>query len=102
MRRQYREADALVDVVVLVEDRRTEPAELKPAAALPADRLRNAALLAVHNLLQPRYAIRYCMFTQLDPDPPPPHLVRHRCRRARTKKRVEHQVAGISGEIGRA
>ena len=75
-----------------------QPAKPEPAAAFPADRLRNAALLAVHDLLQPRHAMRHRMIAQLNPDPAPPHLVRHRRRGAGTEKGVEHQVAGVAGD----
>ena len=81
MRRQHREEDARVDVVALVEDGRAKAAEPKPASALPADRLRNAALLAIHDLLQARHAMRHVVLAQLNPNPAPSHLVRHRRRR---------------------
>jgi hypothetical protein len=39
------------------------------------------------------------MIAHLDPDPAPPHLVCDRRRGARTEKTVEHEVAGVRGDV---
>ena len=44
-------------------------------------------------------AMRVAMLPQLNSDPPPPHLVRHRRRRAGAEEGVEHEVAGVCGEV---
>ena len=72
MRRQYGKPDFTVDMIVLVEDWCAKPAKPEPAAAFPSDRLRNPALFAVHDLHQPRHAMRHGMFPQLNPYPAPP------------------------------
>ncbi|WP_295884334.1 hypothetical protein [uncultured Thiohalocapsa sp.] len=74
--RQVRKADAGADAAGPVEHRLAEPAEPEAAAALAADRLRDAALLPVDDLAQPRRAMGLGMVAHLDADPAPTHLVR--------------------------
>ncbi len=93
-----READGRVDAPLLVEDRRAQAIEAEAAAALPAHRLRDAALLPVDDLAQPRHAMRDRVLAQLDADVAPPHLVRHGRGRAGAEEGVEDQVAGVGGE----
>ena len=99
VRGQVREADRRVDAPLLVEDRLAQPVEAEPAAALPAHRLRDAALLPLDDLAQPRHAVRDRVLAQLDADVAPPHLVRHRRGRAGAEEGVEDQVAGVGGDV---
>ena len=94
-----READRRVDAPLLVENRLAQPVEAEPAAALPAHRLRDAALLPLDHLAQPRDAVRDRVLAQLDADVAPPHLVRHGRGRAGAEEGVEDQVAGVGGDV---
>src|SRR3546814_7443057 len=86
MRRETGEGDAGLDSPVGVEHRLAQPIEGKAAAALPTQSLRNPALLAVHHLVQARRAMGHGVLAHLDPDPAPPHLVRHRRSEAHTSE----------------
>ena len=63
------------DVPFLVERRGAEPVEAKPAPALPADGLGDAALLAFDDLAQARRAVGDGVLAHLDADVAPAHLV---------------------------
>ena len=96
------EADRRVDPAVFVENRRAEGAEAEAAAALPADILRDAALLAFDDLLHPQGAVGAGMLAHFDADPPASHLVRDGSRGARAEEAVEDEVAGVGGDVENA
>src|SRR3546814_18172906 len=50
-------------------------------------------------LVQARRAMGHGVLAHLDPDPAPPHLVRHRRGGAGAEKRVEHKIAGVRGDV---
>ena len=81
------------------KDRLAQAVEAEAAAALPAHRSRDAALLPLDDLAQPRDAMGDRVLAQLDADVAPPHLVRHRRGRAGAEEGVEDQVAGVGGDL---
>src|SRR3546814_7451855 len=99
MRRETGEGDAGLDSPVGVEHRLAQPIEGKAAAALPTQSLRNPALIAVHHLVQARREMGHGVLAHLDPDPAPPHLVRHRRGGAGDEQRVDNKNAGACGEV---
>jgi hypothetical protein len=66
-----------VDVAVGVEGRLAQGVEAETAAALPADRLTDAALFAIDDLLQAGDAVGTGVLAHFDADPATAHLVRH-------------------------
>ena len=81
------------DVPFLVERRGAEPVEAKPAPALPADGLGDAALLAFDDLAQARRAVGDGVLAHLDADVAPAHLVRNGSGGAGAEEGVEDEVA---------
>jgi hypothetical protein len=69
-------------MAVLIEHRHAQAIEAEAAAALPADGLGYAALLALDDLLQPRHTVGHGVVAHLDADVAPPHLVGDGCGRA--------------------
>ena len=88
-----------VDAAVGVEDRRAQAGKPEAAAALPSHRRADAALLAIHHLLQARQAVRGGVLAHLDANPAPAHLVGDGCGGAGAEEAVENEVAGVGGDV---
>ena len=88
-----------VDSAGGVKNRRAQAGKTKAAAALPAHRRADAALLAGYHLLQARQAVRGGVLAHLDADPAPAHLVRHGGGGAGSEEAVEDEVAGVGCKV---
>jgi len=93
------EADFRVDAAVGEKHRLAQGEEAEAAAALPAQGLRNAAWFAGHYLLQARQAMGGGMLAHLDADIAPAHLVGHGGGGAGAEEGIEHEVAGVGGDL---
>ena len=96
---QNGEGDVGANLPGRVEYRRTEAIEAKPAAALPADALGNAALLSANDLLQARHAMADRVIAHFDADIAAAHLVRRRRSGAGAEEGIEDEIAGVGGDL---
>ena len=99
VRGQRREAHVLADAAVGIEHGLAQTHEAEAAAAVPAHRLGNAALLAFDDFRQPRQAVGFRVIAHLDADPAAAHLVGDGRGGAGAEEAVEDEVVGVSGDV---
>ena len=96
---QHGKGDVGANLPRLVEHRRAEAVEAKPAATLPADAFGNAALFAVDDLVQARNAMADGVRAHFDADVAAAHLVCYRRGGAGAEEGIEDEVAGVGGDV---
>ena len=102
MRGKVRETDGGIDVALFIEHWTAEFVEVESAAALPAHRLRDAALLPIHNFLEAWNTMRNRVFAHLDTDVSAAHLVCDSGGCAGAKKTVKHEIILNGGNLDNA
>ena len=97
MRAEMVKVDRWIDPPFGIEDWRTEPVEVEPAAALPTHCGRNPALFAIDHFAQARHAMGDGVVTHFDADIAAAHFVGDGRCGAGAEEGVEDEVAGIGG-----
>src|SRR5258708_3825910 len=102
MRGKRWETYAIANAAFRIKCRLAQLIETKSAASLPVNAFRDTTLFAINDLHQTGDAMGNSMFTHLDSDVTPAHLLRDRSGCAGTKKRVEDKISGIGAYLNDA
>src|SRR6266851_3305490 len=99
MRGKHWEANAIANATFRIKYRLAQLVETKSAATLPVNAFRDTTLFALDDLSQAWDAMGNSMFTHLNSDVAPAHLLRDCGGSARTKKRIEDEIPRIGAHL---